>query len=165
MPPPKLHQSLPAHLTTHDRTILPRPPTLLYSNTSVGLPLAQMIPQTQLNFHQLHISTFKLPFPPETATVNSSTVNIQLHPSSIPIFRPKPPIPTSSLVAIFTKESHSNSTQPYTIPQPNTMFPSPHQWTIHSNHTPPPSMATQPPLSTTSNLPVQTHILVPCFQP
>ena len=36
-PPPNLHQSLPAHLTTHDKTIFPRPPTPLFSNTSAGL--------------------------------------------------------------------------------------------------------------------------------
>ena len=45
------------------------------------------------------------------------------------------------------------------------MYPSLHHWTIPSNHTPPPSRPTQPPLSTTSNLLVQTHILVPSFQP
>ena len=41
------------------------------------------------------------------------------------------------------------------------MYPSPHQWTIPSNHVPPPSMTTQLPSSTISNLPVQTHIPVP----
>ena len=45
------------------------------------------------------------------------------------------------------------------------MYPSPHQWTIFSKHTPAPSIATQPPLSTTSILPVQTQIPVPSFQP
>ena len=44
------------------------------------------------------------------------------------------------------------------------MRPSPHQRTIPSNHTPPPLMTTQPPLSTISNVPVQTHIPAPSFQ-
>ena len=43
---------------------------------------------------------------------------------------------------------------------------SPDQWAKPSNHTPPlPSMATQPPLSTTTNLLVQTHIPQPSFRP
>ena len=39
MPLLSLHQSRPSHLTTHDKTIFPRPPTTFFSNTSVGLPL------------------------------------------------------------------------------------------------------------------------------
>ena len=45
------------------------------------------------------------------------------------------------------------------------MYLSPHQRTIHSNFTPPLSIAIQPPFSTTSNLPVQTHINLPSSQP
>ena len=45
------------------------------------------------------------------------------------------------------------------------MYPSPHQWTTPSNRTPHSSMATQPPFSRLSNLPVQTHILLLSFQP
>ena len=139
-----------------------RPPTPLFSNTYAQLPLAQLLPQTQLHSHQLRTSTFRNPISPKTAL----HLTIQLQPTSIPLNRPKLYISTSSLTAIFTNPSHSNSIQPYTNPQPNTMYPSPHQWTIHPNHTPPPSMATQPPLSTTSTLPTQqTHIFVPSFQP
>ena len=134
---------------------------LLFSNTSAGLPLAQMIPQTQLQTHQSQISTLKPPIPATTTTVKLSTVNIQLHPTSTPIIRPKLSIPNSSLTANFTKTSRSNSPQPYTIPQLNTMDTSPQP----SNHTRPPSIATQPPLSATSNLPVQSHIPLPSFQP
>ena len=121
-----------------------------------------MLPQTHLLSHQLRTSTFKTPILPKTTL----HLNIQLQPTSIPINRPKLYIPTSSLTAIFTNPSHSSSSHPYTSPQPNTMYPSQHQWTIHPNHTRPPSMAIQPPLSTTSTLPTQqTYIFVPSFQP
>ena len=40
-----------------------------------------------------------------------------------------------------------------------------HQWTKSSDLSPPPSKATQPPLSTFSNLPVRTHIPVLSLQP
>ena len=126
-PPPNLQQSLPAHSTTLDKTIFPRPPTPLFSNTSAEVPLAQMIPQTKSQSHPAQISTFKPPIPAKTTTVKPSTANIQLHPTSISIIRPKASITTSSLNANFTKTSLSNSSQPYTIPQPNTMNPSPHE--------------------------------------
>ena len=116
-----------------------------------------MIPQTQLQSHQPQISTFKAPIPPKTTTVKLSTVNIQSNPTSKPIIRPEPSIPLSSLTAIFTKANHINYSQPWIISQSNTMYPSPHQWTISWNRTPPTSTATWPPLSATSNLPVQTH--------
>ena len=162
---PNLHQSLPSNLTTHDKTIFPRPATSLFSNTSAGLPLAQRIPQTQLQSHQPQISTLKPPISAKTTTVKSSSLKIHLHPTSIPIVRPKLSNPTSSLTANFTKTSNSNSSHSYTIPQPNTMYPSPHHWTTPSNQTPRPSRPTQTPLSTTFNLLVQTHILEPSFQP
>ena len=92
-------------------------------------------------------------------------MKIELHPTSIPIIPPKASIRTSSLTANLTKASDNISTQPYTIPQPNTMYPSPHQWTIPSSQTPPPSKTTQPPLSITSNLSAGTHISVPPFRP
>ena len=62
------------------------------------------------------------------------------------------------------KTSHTDSSQSCEIPQADAMYPS-HQWTIPSNPNPPLSMATHSPLSTTSNLSVQTHILEPSFQP
>ena len=111
-----IYKSFPAYLTTHDKTIFPRPSTPFLSNTSAGLVLAQMTFQTQLPCHQAQISTFKTPIPPETTTVKPSTVNIQLDPTSIPIIRPKPSIPLSSLTANLTKASNGNLIQPYTIP-------------------------------------------------
>ena len=126
-PHPNQQQPLPTHLTTHEKTIFPRPPTLLFANISAGLLLGQMIPQTKLQSHRAQIGTFKPPIPAKTTTVKPSTVNIQLHPTSISIFRPKPSITISSLNANFTKTSHKYSSQHYTIPQPNTMYPSPHQ--------------------------------------
>ena len=45
------------------------------------------------------------------------------------------------------------------------MYPSPCQRTIPSNHTPPLSMATQPPLFITFDLIFQTHITIPSFHP
>ena len=138
---------------------------LFFSNTSAGLPLAQIIPQTHLQSHQPQIGTIKPPIPQKTTTFKPSTVSIQLIPTSTPLIRRKPSIPTSSLAAKFTTTSHSNSSQSYTSSQHNTMYSSPHQWTKPSNHTPPPSMATQSPLSTISNLPVQSHIPIPYLQP
>ena len=90
-PPPNLHQSLPANLTTHDEAIFPRPRLPLFSNTSAGLVLAQTLPQTQLQSHQPQISTHKPQILSKTTTVKSCTVNIQLNPTSIRIIRPKPP--------------------------------------------------------------------------
>ena len=148
-PPRNLHQSFPANLTTPDKTIFPRPQTLLISDNAGGPPLAQMIPQTQLKSHQPHFSTFKLPSPTKTTTVETSTVNIQLDPTSVPINRPKFFITISSINGNSSKPSKTNN-----IPQTNTMYSSPHEWTKRSNHAPPPSMATQPSISTTSNLPV-----------
>ena len=165
-PPRDLHKSLSANLTTQDKTIFPRLPTPSFSKISAGLPLAQMIPQTKIQSHQPQISTFETPIPPKMTTVNKpSTVNIHLPPISVMIVRPKPSIPSFSPTANFTEASHSNSSHPYTNPQPKIMFTSPYQWTIPSNDTPPTSMATQHPFSTTPNLPVQTHIPVPSFQP
>ena len=86
----------------------------------------KIIPHTKLQSNQTPNCTFKHPISPKTTTVKPSTVNIQLHPTSIPIIRPKSAIPTSSLTANFTKASHSNSSQPHTFPPPNTMYPSPH---------------------------------------
>ena len=124
-----------------------------------------MIPQTQLKSHRPQISTFKLPSPTKTTTVETSTVNIQLDPTSVPINRPKFFITISSINGNSAKASQSKPSKTYNVPQTNTMYSSPHEWTKHSNHTPPPSMATQPSISTTCNLPVYTHILVPSFQP
>ena len=45
------------------------------------------------------------------------------------------------------------------------MCPSPYQWITPPNDIPPPSMATQPPLNTNPNLPLQTRISVPSLQP
>ena len=84
-PPPNLHQSLPAHFTTYDKSILPRRTTILFSNTSAGLPLAQMLPQRKLQSHQPQVNFFKPPFPPKTTTVKPSTVRIQSNLTSIPI--------------------------------------------------------------------------------
>ena len=106
---PTLYQSLPSHFTTHDKTIFPQSATSLFSKTSAGLPIAQMIPQPQLQSHQPQISTFKPPISDKTTTDKPSTVKIQLHPTSIPIVRPKVSIPTSSITANFTKTSNSNS--------------------------------------------------------
>ena len=68
-----------------------------------------MIPQTQLQSHQVQISTFKPPIPTNTIAVKPSTMNIQLHPKSVPVIRTKPSTPTSSLTANFTNTSRSNS--------------------------------------------------------
>ena len=122
-----------------------------------------MIPETQLKSHQPQISTYTPPIPPKTTTVKHSIVNIQFHQTSIPIIRPKSSIRNSSINANFTKASHDNSYQPQTFPQLNIKYPSPHHWTRPSNHTPP-SMATQSPLSSTSNVLVQTHFAVPSFK-
>ena len=138
-PPLNLHQSHPAHLTGHDKTIFPRPPTLLFSNTSAGVPLAQKILETQLQSQPPQISTFRLPIMPKSTKVKPSTVTIQSNPTSVPIVQPKPSNPTSSLTAGFTNASHGISSQLYIKPQPNTIYASQHQWTILSNHTLPPS--------------------------
>ena len=108
-PCPIQHQSLLADMTTHDKTFFPRPTTPLFSSTSAGLPLAHLIPQTQLQSHQPQIVTFRPPIPAKITTVKPSTVSIQLRPISRPIIRPKPSIPISSLTANLTKASHSNS--------------------------------------------------------
>ena len=164
-PLPNLLQSPPAQLTTHDKTNFPRTPTPLFSSISAGIPLAQMIPQTQLQSHQHQIIAFKPPIPPKTTTVKPSTVNSQAKLTIIPILQTKNANTTCSLTANFTQVSHSNSSHLDAFPQTNTMYPSRHQGTISSNDTPPLSMATQTPLYTTSNPPVQTHILVRSFQP
>ena len=115
-PPLNLHQSLPTHLTTYDKTIFPRTPTPLFSNTSAGVPLSRMTFQTQLQSHQPQIATFEPPILPKATNVKPSTVSMQLNPTSVPIIRPKPSIPTSSLTAIFTKATPTNLSQPYTVP-------------------------------------------------
>ena len=81
--PRNLHQSPPAHLTTHDKTIFPPPPTPLFSNTSAGMSSKQMIPQTQLQSHQRQLGTFKHAIPPKTKTVKPSTVQIEINPTFI----------------------------------------------------------------------------------
>ena len=152
-------------MTTHDKITFAQPPSPLFSNTSDGLPSTQMIPETQLQSHQPQITNFRPPIPPKTTTAKPSTVNILINWTSMPIIRRKPSISTSSVTANFTKALYSNLSQPYTNSQRITMCASQLQRTIHSNYTPPLSIATQPPFSTTSNLPEQTHIPVPSFQP
>ena len=66
------------------------------------------------------------PILPKTTAVKLSTVKIRINLTSTPIIRPKLSGPTSLLTSKFTKESHSNLPQPYTIPQPNTTYLSPY---------------------------------------
>ena len=138
---------------------------LCFSNTSAGLGLDQRIPERQLQSHQPQTSSFKSAIPPKSTKVKPYTVNNQINPISLSIIRPKHSKTTSSIAANFTEASHSNSSQPYAIRQPNTMYLSPHQRTIPSKQIPPAAMATQPPISTNSSLLVQTQIPVLSFRP
>ena len=79
------------------------------------------------NLINLNLAFSSLQLQLKKTTFKPVTVNIQSHPTAIKIIRPKTSVPTSSLTANFTKTSHGNSSQPYTIPQPKTMCPLAHQ--------------------------------------
>ena len=139
----------------HDITIILRASNPLHSNTSTGLPLAQMKPQRLFKYHQSLNSIFTPPILPKATRTTTSTVIIQLDRTSIPIIRPKLSIPRSSKITKLSKLSHASPSQLHSIPQPNNLYFSPHHLTRPSNHTPPPrSMSTLPQSYTTFNPPV-----------
>ena len=134
-------------------------PTATYS--FLPIPLLYYL-KHNCNIINLKLTLSNLHFCLNQQQIETSTVNIQLKSATILIIRPKLSVLTLSLTTN-TIPSLSNASQSYTTTKHHASFTTSLDHT--SSNTLPRSMAYQPQVSNTSNIPVPTYISLPFLQP